>query len=93
MTLKQADELATLILGCIQPVRTSDPGERLCEQQIHKTLARKLRRTFNELERKLCNELPHECEGKTQYEIADILGRAIDGVMATEMELIDLEFL
>jgi hypothetical protein len=38
-------------------------------------------------------ELPHECEGKTQCEIADILGRAIDGVMATEMDLIELEFL
>jgi hypothetical protein len=74
-------------------VRTSDSGELLCEQQIHKTLARKLRRTFNELERKLCDELPHECEGKNQYEIADILGRAIDGVMATEMDLIELEFL
>lgn len=62
-------------------------------ERVRPVLVRKLRRTFNELERKLCDELPHECEGKTQYEIADILGRAINGVMVTEMDLIELEFL
>jgi len=62
-------------------------------KRVRPVLVRKLRRTFNELERKLCDELPHECEGKTQYEIADILGRAINDVMATEMDLIELEFL
>ncbi len=62
-------------------------------ERVRPMLVRKLRRTFNELERKLCNQLPHECEGKTPCEIANILGRAIDGVMSLEMDLIELEFL
>ena len=81
MTEEQANELATAIL---KPVKAR-PGD-------HKIIARKLRRMFTDLEFSL-SRAAYDCEGKNQYEIADILCRAINGVMATEMDLIELEFL
>jgi len=92
-TKKQADELATAML---LRIRSEVGGARLDdleEKHFHEMLSRKLRRTFNEVERLLCDELPTELEGKTQTEMADIIGRAFDGVMSLEMDLIDLEFL
>jgi hypothetical protein len=95
MTAKQANELATAMLSRIPLVEAGadDPrvlsGELVPDQQLHKTLSRKLRRMFNELERVLCRETPYECEGKSQDEIANILGRAIDAVMSFEMDMMD----
>ena len=88
-TKRQADKLANAMLrGLPRSAYNSDDYRR-----AHKIMSRKVRRTFNELERKLCHELPTQCEGKSQGEIANILGRAIDGVKSTEMDLIELEFL
>jgi len=89
MTTAQANQLATAMLrGLPRSAYNSDDY-----RQAHKIMSRKVRRTFNELERKLCHELPTQCEGKTQAEIANILGRAIDGVKSFEMDMMELDFL
>jgi hypothetical protein len=98
MTKKHADKLATAMLHGLPVVEAyaDDPrvlsGELVPDGQFHKTLSLKLRRTDRELKRAF-RLAAYECEGKNQYEIADILGRAINGVMSVEMDLIDLEFL
>ena len=90
MTTKQADEMATAML---RGLPRSAYNEVLTPERVHKIMSRKVRRTWNELERILCDEVPQKIEGKSQAEIANILGRAIDGVKSTEMDLIELEFL
>lgn len=94
-TVKQANELAIAILGRVR----RDMGARfddlddLDQKHFHRMLSRKLRRTFNELERLLCDELPTQLEGKSQAKMTDILGRAFDSLMDFEEDLAELEFL
>ena len=93
MTIKEADELATAMLLRIRSDMGGGRLDDVDEKHFHKMLSRKLRRTFDEVERLLCDELPTELEGKSQAEMADIMGRAFDSVMSTELDLIELEFL
>ena len=83
MTAKQASRFATAMLHGLP---------RATAERLHPMALKKVKRMDKDL-RRAFGKASHECEGKNQHEIGDILGRAIDGVMSVEIDLIELEFL